>query len=197
MKAIIKQFVDENPECMFSGGAQGADRFFGLFCKDLSIPYIHFSFNKHKTQEDNCLEIPDEYLTDSNEIYESLKKANLVLRRKIPYRYGYVYKLLARNHYQIMFTDAVYAIATLETPTTVSGGTAWAVQMYIDQCKERNIQAKIYVFCVKKYKAFYYNNETCEFEECSSVPRPSGLWTGIGSRKISYLHLEKFKEYFI
>lgn len=197
MKNIIKHFIDENVECMFSGGAEGADRLFGLFCRDNKIKYIHFSFNSHKSSEDNCLEIPDEHLSNSNEIFESLKKANLVLRRKIPFRNGYVYKLLARNHYQIMFTDSVYAITSIETPNTVSGGTAWAVQMYIDKCKELNIPAKIYVFCIKKYKPFCYNNETGEFEECDTVPHPSGRWTGIGSRKATYIHLEKFKEYFV
>lgn len=197
MDNIIKQYVEENPNCMFSGGALGADRLFGLLCKNRNIPYIHFSFDGHNSSEENLLKIPDSVLCGSDEIYNSLKKANLVLKRKVPYRKSYVYKLLARNRYQILYTDAVYAIASIETPTTVSGGTAWAVQMYIDQCKERNVRANIYVFCLKKYKPFCYNNDTGEFEECTSVPVPAGNWTGIGSRNCNSLHLSKFMEYFV
>ena len=197
MDNLVKMFVDSNPNCMFSGGAIGADRLFGLMCKETNTPYIHFSFDDHDSEEDNLLRIPDSNLIESTEIYNSLNKANTVLKRKIPYRKSYVYKLLARNRYQILFTESVYAIVSIETPNTVSGGTAWAIQMYIDQCRERNIPAKIYVFCLKKYKPFYYNNETGEFEECASVPRPTGLWTGIGSRKCTAMNLEQFRGYFV
>lgn len=177
----------------FSGGAAGADRLFGLWAAENGQDAVHFSFAKHKTHvdESTVLELPNELLT-CKEIQDQLKLANRTLGRSVP-RFGYVYNLLARNSYQIYCTERVYTIGELVSPSQLDGGTAWAVQMYLDL---NDSDKEIYHYDIMDNKVYQYCNNTKQFIEVQSVPKPHGKWTGIGTRRATQEHMDNFASKF-
>ena len=177
----------------YSGGAEGADRLFGIWASENGFTEIHFSFKKHKyhVHKDSVLEIPDNILQEDFVIHK-LKTANKSLGRSIPKKGSYTYNLLARNSFQVLLTERVYCISTLESPTKVSGGTAWAVQMYLDEYEN----PEIYGYDPIRHEAYKYCNIKKEFIVVDTVPAPYGNWTGIGSRDAKELYMNEFKALF-
>jgi hypothetical protein len=177
----------------FSGGAAGADRLFGLWASANGQDEIHFSFAAHKAHvdESTVVELPNELLT-CKEVQDQLKLANRTLGRSVP-RFGYVYNLLARNSYQIYCTERVYTIGELVSPSQLDGGTAWAVQMYLDRDNE---DKEIYHYDIMDNKVYQYCNQTKQFIEVESVPKPHGKWTGIGTRRATQEHMDNFASKF-
>lgn len=178
----------------YSGGAKGSDRFFGIWAAEKGHDVLHFGFDEHKYKgHDNLLNVPvPDVLLQSRTIKDSLIKANLKLKRKVP-SWGYVYKLLARNSYQILHTERVYCMVEEVNKDTVSGGTGWAVQMYIDSCPE----PELYVYNIHTDKCYQYEVKQKKFVEVLHVPEPHGKWTGIGTRDCVIQHLKKFSSRFI
>lgn len=177
----------------YSGGAEGADRLFGIWASENAFQEIHFSFDKHKyhVPDDKVLKLPNSVLQDPT-VKDKLKKANQSLGRSVPKPGTYVYNLLARNSFQVLLTERVYCIAEVVSPTQVSGGTAWAIQMYIDQYEEPEI------YCYDPYakQAYYYDFKIKEFVPVLEVPKPHGKWTGIGSRKTTQKQMDSFVSLF-
>lgn len=177
----------------YSGGASGADRLFGIWASQNGFEEIHFSFKRHSyvVPESKVLQIPDNILQEPF-VKDKLKKANISLGRSIPKPGSYVYNLLARNSFQVLLTERVYCISTLVSPTQVAGGTAWAVQMYIDEYDS----PEIYCYDPIRKTVFSYNPVLKEFEEVKEVPTPHGNWTGIGSRESTQANMDHFITFF-
>ncbi|EHX8550483.1 hypothetical protein AAGG91_003002 [Salmonella enterica] len=177
----------------YSGGAAGADRLFGLWAALNDHEQIHFSFAKHKYHVDcnTVLDIPQYILSDIS-IQERLHTANKKLKRKVPPTGNYVYNLLARNYFQIIKSERVYCLAKITSPDEIDGGTAWAVQMFIDSCEN----PEIYVYNLLDNKPYVYDCSTKTFKEVLEVPTPHGRWTGIGSRSATKLDMDSFTQYF-
>lgn len=177
----------------YSGGAAGADRLFGLWASANGQSEIHLSFKKHKHHVNNetVLELPQSILSDK-EVQVKLQKANMKLERKVPQVGSYVYNLLARNAFQVIVTDRVYALAKIVAPDQIDGGTAWATQMFIDNTES----PEIYIYNLLDNKPYKYCNETKEYKEVSTVPTPHGRWTGIGSRSATKIDMDSFSTYF-
>lgn len=177
----------------YSGGAEGADRLFGIWASENGFQEIHFSFDKHKyhVSDDTVLKLPNSVLQDPT-VKDKLKKANQSLGRSVPKPGTYVYNLLARNSFQVLLTERVYCIAEVVSPTQVAGGTAWAIQMYIDQYEEPEI------YCYDPYakQAYYYDYNVKEFVAVLEVPTPHGNWTGIGSRETTQKQMDSFVSLF-
>lgn len=189
----LTDMLEQFDNVCFSGGAAGADRLFGLWAAANGHDQIHFSFKGHKAHVDSetIIELPNELLT-SPSINAKLKLANATLGRSVP-RYGYVYNLLARNSYQVFSTERVYTIGILVSPSQLDGGTAWAVQMYLDQ---DNPTKEIYHYDINDKKVYSYDNSTKQFVEVESVPKPSGRWTGIGTRRATEEDMASFASKF-
>ncbi|MFA5490055.1 MAG: hypothetical protein WC284_12680 [Candidimonas sp.] len=160
----------------FSGGADGADIEFGNIANHHGHEVIHFSFDGHKSKSDvirlyqDELEIADQYV----------KEANKKIKRSFPTKSKFVNNLLRRNWYQIRWTETVYAIAAIENDI-VSGGTSWAVQMYLDRAKREQFEPRCFVFDQIKNEWFIGLNEKWFPID---PPIPQGFYTGIGSRKL-------------
>lgn len=185
--------IKELKNTCFSGGADGADRLFTLYALENNIDVINFSFNRHKPHvpAETVLEIPQYILSDSI-ISKQLTVACSSLGRSVPKPGSYVYNLLARNRYQILNTDRIYCIAQVVSPTQVSGGTAWAVQMYMDSVEN----PEIYCYDMYEKQVYSYDPVLKEFVIVFEVPKPYGNWTGIGSRNASIKNMEHFRTYF-
>lgn len=188
----ISSMISEFENVCYSGGAAGADRLFGLWAAENGHEQIHFSFKNHKVHvaPETVLELPNELLT-SPEVIQQLKKANATIGRQVP-KFGYVFNLLARNSFQVLCTERVYTIGELVSPSQLDGGTAWAVQMYLDTEGDK----EIYHFDIIDNKVYKYCNSTKQFVETDKVPAPHGRWTGIGTRRATEQHLALFSSKF-
>lgn len=163
-----------NDVCL-SGGAEGSDTFWGNESKKIGHSVIHFSFVGHNNSKDTIiisqsdLELADPYLL----------KANETLKRRFPPQNQFVANLLRRNWYQVKDSDAVYAIGFLNHGY-VKGGTAWAIQMFIDQYNDIGT-IPCYIFHQTMNQ--WYQRIDGEWIS-TNPPKPSGVWTGIGSRDL-------------
>ena len=104
-----------------------------------------------------------------------MKKANESLGRRYPPSNAYVRTLLQRNYYQVVNSDAVFAIGNI-AGNIVEGGTGWAVQMAIDQGKP------VYVFNQKDNNWYTYSNG--KFIQ-TSTPVLTKNFAGVGTREIT------------
>lgn len=188
MIPILNELISSTNDICFSGGAAGADLLFGTLASSLNHQQIHFSFEKAKVHvpEEFVLRLPNEVLY-SDEVRNKLIKANSSLNRTVPYN-GYVYNLLARNSFQVLYTERLYTIGNLASPSQLDGGTAWAVQMYLDI---PDIDHEIYHFNINDKVLYSFDESLYEFVEVQSVPVPHGKWTGIGSRSATKEDLEQ------
>lgn len=189
---ISKMMIQFENVC-FSGGAEGADRLFGLWASQNGHEEVHFTFKGYTAHvaPETALELPDKVLK-STEVIQKLKDANKSLGKRIP-RFGYIYNLIARSTMQVQCTERVYIMGILISPTQLDGGTSWAVQMYLDQ--ESKIK-EIYHYDIVDKKTYSYDAVLKHFVEVQSVPQPHGRWTGIGSRKATPCDFEAFASTF-
>lgn len=177
----------------YSGGAAGADRLFGLWASTNGQDVIHLSFKNHKyhVTDETVLELPQSILSDKS-VLDKLNKANESLHRKVPASGSYIYNLLARNAFQVIVTERVYALAKIVSVDQIDGGTAWATQMFIDA----SVEPEIYVYNILDNKPYIYEYITGTYKEVSTVPTPHGKWTGIGSRSATKIDMDSFTTYF-
>lgn len=167
----------ENKNICFSGGAVGADSTWGIIAKENDHEVVHFIFQNHRSKEDNTEILSKELLQLADPF---LVKANEVLKRSFPTKNEYVNDLLRRNYYQIKDSDSLYAVSTLKEDGNVDGGTAWAVEMFI-----QNREGPVYLYDQVKEVWFEYDRINGGFIMIEFPPTPSGKWTGVGSRKIT------------
>lgn len=175
-----------------SGGALGADIAWGEIARSVGHDVIHWSFKGHKSKAEH-----DVYILDDVELVKadsSLAQANLSLKRKWPLSNQHVANLLRRNYWQIIQTDAVYAISSLVNDNSllkIAGGTAWAATMYIDRCSNEGIIPFLYLF--NQIDNFWYH-WTNSWQKISKPPIPNRIYAGIGNRDLSSSGLKAIQE---
>lgn len=162
-----------------SGGADGADLQWGMVAGLAGQSVRHFTFTGHRSKapveeivvlSPAQLSVADPYLA----------AANRTMKRRWPVKNTHVANLLRRNYYQVAWSDSVYAVASFENGM-VTGGTCWAVQMFID--RHGFDPAAAYVF--DQAADIWMTWDGTKWIECTDVPVPSGVWAGIGSRDLA------------
>lgn len=156
-----------------SGGAEGADSYWGDSGARFGIKkseHYHAAEGKKPPTGNHPLS-KDELL----EADPHLKEANKTLKRKFPTDSAYKDNLLRRNWFQVKNSDAVFAISTIKDGK-VEGGTAWAVQMAIDNNKP------VHIFDQNAKKWYTYSND--EWIE-ESTPVLTKNFAGIGTRELN------------
>lgn len=116
-----------------SGGCPGADMEWEREGEKYGVTTISYSFPGHVHEGKN-----PKILTTSelNEGWDHVLVADKTLKKNVQnIPSTYMKSLLCRNWFQVKNADVVLAIAKSMTPTTVEGGTGWAVQMAIDNQK--------------------------------------------------------------
>lgn len=176
---------EDATEVCLSGGATGADSLWSRIAAKHDIGTIHFSFSGHKkycpSAEGVRLEISQPNLNVADRFLMKAKKRN---HRSYPCRSLDVSNLLRRNYYQIVDSNACYAVSRIEH-NVVDGGTSWAVAMFIDKWMlERQFdECPCYVYDMLTSQWFQWQYD--EFVIVTNVPTPKGIWTGIGSRELT------------
>lgn len=162
-----------------SGGASGSDRMFGDAAAAAGHDVCHFIFPGHGSKAPKSQHV---VLTQAvlNEADEALIRANGTLKRIFPTGKLYVDNLLRRNFWQQRDTGSIYAIAGIAPNGTLFGGTAWAVQMFID--RHDGGACPVYVFDQERDGWFTWNGST--WVRLNLPPQPWGVYTGIGTRTV-------------
>lgn len=166
-----------------SGGAEGADLQWGMCAGQAGHTVVHWSFAGHRSRAPSVevAVLSPEQLEAAD---EPCKAASKGIKRWFPPKSLFVRNLLRRNWYQVRDAERVYAVATLEDGI-VSGGTAWATQMFIDRFG--GAKCECYVFD-QGTDAWYQwaGGERVKWEHLpNGPPAPQGIWAGVGSRELS------------
>lgn len=161
-----------------SGGADGADVQWGMVAGRAGYAVRHFTFAGHRSQApaEEIVVLTKDQLAVAD---VHLHTANKTMKRKWPVSNQFVANLLRRNYYQVAWSDAVYAVASIEKGM-VTGGTCWAVQMFLDRFGFD--PAPVYVFDQVTDRWLTWNGTG--WDEIETPPKPSGVWAGIGSRDL-------------
>jgi hypothetical protein len=172
--------MNDGDNVCLSGGADGADLMWGMTAGSRGDHVIHFSFAGHKSKAPptEVVVLTEEQLREAD---AHLEKANEALGRSVPYKKPWVVNLLRRNYYQVADSQRVYAVATFDKKMKVSGGTAWAVQMFIDL---HGPNCEVYVYDQIKEQWFKWMGKGWLGMVGEPSP-PQGIWTGIGSRDLN------------
>lgn len=114
----------------------------------------------------------------------AVMKANQSLNRTYPTKDEFTNNLLRRNFYQVVDSDAIFAISTFvdgnTKSTIVKGGTAWAVQMALDLGKP------VYVFDQIINKWFMIDKKVSAIPiELTKAPALTQQFAGIGTRELN------------
>ena len=184
MVEILDYIKSLGNNVVLSGGAAGSDTEWGNAAQHRGDSVIHWSFDNHRTSVSNnqIINLTTDQLQAA---YPAVIRANTSLKRRFPCNSQSTNNLLCRNWYQVANTDAVYAISDFDSKRQIKGGTAWALQMYIDRFiydNEDLDNCKLYTYSYKQDVWWQWKNEW----QILTVPPPSptGLWTGIGSRDL-------------
>jgi hypothetical protein len=140
------------------------------------VKTIAYSFHNHVQKRKNQKILTVDELKEG---FDHVKIAAKGLKRNPNCQYPYVQNLLSRNWFQVKNAEAVFAIAKTMTPTTVEGGTGWAIQMAIDNKKPVLVFDQVNN-CWKKF-----NYELDKFEVIDYIPKLTENFAGIGTREIN------------
>lgn len=173
---------------MLSGGAIGADTKWGEMCQKHGIPYRHLSFPGHNTRVHRTSLVTLSF-NELDKADEALQRANRTLKRHLnlpPARasHAYVANLLRRNWYQVRVSDSVFAVSSFDDKGQVKGGTAWAVQMYLDRWSK--VESRAFVFDQERGALFQWKGDG--WQELKKVNWPhlrNETWAGIGTRELN------------
>lgn len=171
--------MGEQPLCL-SGGADGSDLQWGMCAGMAGHQVIHFGFPGHgsKAPKAEQVRLTHEQLAEADPF---LIRANRTLGRSFPGSSEYSNNLLRRNYYQQRDSQAVYAVIVgFDDRGRVLGGTAWAIQMFID--RHNDGPCAVYVFDQSRDIWLTYVGAE-EWEYIAQPPKPTGVWTGIGCRQ--------------
>jgi len=169
--------LDNATDICLSGGAVGADLQWGMTAGHLGHAVIHFGFNGHRSQapESEIITLTKAQLAEAD---PHLEKANKTLNRTWPISDYFISNLLRRNYYQVAWSSSLYAISEIDRRGLVKGGTAWAVQMFIDLHPD----GKAYVYDQIKKQWYQWKGAWLPIIH---PPLPSGVWAGVGTRKLN------------
>lgn len=183
--------LDSNANWCLSGGADGADIQWGMVAGSVGHGVIHFSFKGHATMAP-----PSEVVTLTErqmmEADSHCRRANKTLRRRFPAKSVKVTNLLRRDWFQVETAQSCYGISTFERPLEptipvgtvlrdlrVKGGTAWAVQMFIDR---HHGACPCFVFDQVSCDWFQWVGDG--WQRIYEPPRPTGIYAGVGARDL-------------
>ncbi len=135
---------------LFSGGAVGAESYFGICAESYGIDEVNFSFEGHEIDRNRGLRILN---------HEELKQGDISL--------NYVSKLMHRNYpdtplfrkilqsiwYQINSCQEIFVIGKILDDKTVKGGTGWGAE-FAKICNKA-----LYVFDQEQNRWFKWDGE--------------------------------------
>lgn len=171
--------LSDKADLCLSGGAEGADLQWGMVAGSAGHGVIHWTFAGHRSRapSSEIAVLSPEQLAEAD---EHCKRASKTLRRWFPPKSPFVRNLLRRNWYQVAYSGSCYAVASI-VDGQVSGGTAWATQMFID--RHEGAACPCYVFDQAEGYWVVWDGPQ-GWKRIHEPPTPSGIYAGVGSREL-------------
>jgi hypothetical protein len=168
--------VGEKPICL-SGGADGADMQWGMVAGKRGDMVVHWSFEGARSKAPYS-EVAVLTLDQLMEADPYLERANKTMKRQFPPKSPFATNLLRRNWYQVRDSESLYAVSTIKKGM-VQGGTAWAVQMFLDRFDSAPCKAYVY----DQSDSTWYAWEGL-WTPIDTPPVPEGVYAAVGSRDL-------------
>jgi hypothetical protein len=156
---------------LFSGGAVGAEAFFGALAERYGIQEINFSFDGHQAERTRGLRV----LTNDELVLKdvSLSYVSKLLKRE--YTHAPIFrKVLQSICWQVSNGYEIFVVGTILEDGTVRGGTGWGAE-FAKICNK-----PLRVFDQAKNGWFRWENETWTPENAPLVQQR--LFTATGTR---------------
>jgi hypothetical protein len=159
---------------LYSGGAAGAETFFGENAEKHGIDEVNFSFEGHKIARTRGLRI----LT-----HEELKNGDVsmtyvagLMHRTYP-NTDSIRKILQTIWFQVNNSQEIFVIGHILEDNTVKGGTGWGAE-FAKLCNKT-----LYVFDQKKHGWFKWNKD--KWEDFSNPVISNAHFAGTGTRTLT------------
>lgn len=178
VKDTFKTTNDPANYTNYSGGAYGGDTFWDIIGREFDVNnHMHYkdAGNPNLSQKLKNAGVKATILTK-----EQMDKARTEVERLLGKKYPDTLEgnLQVRNYYQVANSDAVFAIATLNSNQTgVSGGTNTAIQLGI------SLNKPVYVWDVNSEQWYKFDEISQHFEK-TETPILTKDFAGIGTRDI-------------
>lgn len=201
--------LDLQNKICYTGDAHGSDETFTKYAVEAGHKVVIVSFEGQtivSKEGDVQYKILNKEELDKGD--KNVKKANIYLKRNLSKLVDYKLNLLRRNYYQIKDATRLYVAGYFKTEkkedlyqVNVDGGTAWAVQMFAIKFTGHKM-IPLYFYCCSddcRYQCKIKTNIKLWFEcvKIVKVPKPKGLYAGIGTRDITENAKEAIKKLFI
>ncbi len=158
---------------LFSGGANGAESFFGEMAEKYGVQEVNFTFEGHKSQRSRGLR----YLTpeDLSRKDVSLAYVSRLLKRSFT-NAPFMRKVLQTIMYQVDSGLEIFVVGTIEDDGTVKGGTGWGAE-FAKICNK-----PLYVFGQKRNAWHKWDDNTGGWVEVKDPVVSQKHFTGTGTR---------------
>ncbi len=162
-----------NPkECILhSGGAAGAESFFGQLAEQYGMQEVNFSFEGHQSERQRGLR----FLTNDE---LALKDVSLTYVSKLmnrDYTSAPLFrKVLQSICWQVSSANEVFVVGEIMEDGTVKGGTGWGAE-FAKICNKR-------LFAFDQGKNAWFSWDGSKWNKASGVKITERLFTGTGTR---------------
>lgn len=180
---LMTAILGDGSNICLSGGAEGADLQWGMCAGLAGHKVIHWSFEGHRTNAPavEVVQLSKEQLAKAD---PAMKVAAKHLKKGVPYR-PWVKPLIQRNWYQVAWSQSVFAVCDM-IDYKPQGGTAWAIQMFLDRPDLVGKDKPVYVFAQNHGHWMGWSPAFENFMTLAGPPNaPTGIWAGIGSRELT------------
>ena len=175
--AAVSSLAMKPSDCiLFSGGAPGAETFFGACAEQHGVEEVNFTFDGHKIERHRGVRVlnHEELLTGD----VSLQYVSRLMHRR--YTEGpTLRKVLQTLWYQVNNGQEIYVIGSILEDGTVRGGTGWGAE-FAKLCNK-----PLYVFDQDKDRWFQWSER--EWQPLAAANGPVVThphFTGTGTRHI-------------
>ena len=161
-------------ECiLFSGGAPGAEAYFGATAERHGVEEVNFTFDGHKIERHRGVRVLNHEELLSGDV--SLAYVSRLMHRR--YTEGpTLRKVLQTLWYQVNNGQEIYVIGVIQDDGTVRGGTGWGAE-FAKLCNK-----PLYVFDQEKDSWFEWTGG--DWKKCGTPTITHPHFTGTGTRHI-------------
>jgi hypothetical protein len=165
-------------ECiLFSGGAPGAEAYFGACAERHGVEEVNFTFDGHRIERHRGVRVLNHEELLAGDI--SLEYVSRLMHRR--YHEGpTIRKVLQTLWYQVNNGQEIYVIGTIQDDDTVRGGTGWGAE-FAKLCNK-----PLWVFDQDRDDWFRWSGSAWTACGGSAAPRVTHPhFTGTGTRTLS------------
>ena len=165
-------------ECiLFSGGAPGAEAYFGACAERHGVEEVNFTFDGHRIERHRGVRVLNHEELLAGDV--SLDYVSRLMHRR--YHEGpTIRKVLQTLWYQVNNGQEIYVIGTIQDDDTVRGGTGWGAE-FAKLCNK-----PLWVFDQDRDDWFQWSGSAWTASGGSAVPRVTHPhFTGTGTRALS------------